>query len=431
MSDEITASFKRTPVYGQAKAPSLNVLGANERIGLGFVGLEPCHGMDSLFYSNPQSIKKNSVVVAYSDWFRYRRERAGRQAKLRSADLYSDYREMLERKDIDAVLIGAHDPVHAQISLDALEAGKHVHCAPPLGRHLNEAFSVYDKVRSTAKVLQIGVANCSTEGWQKCAGLVRDGGIGTLVWGQGFYCRNSVGGEWNYSLEPDCTSENVAWKQWLGPIPDRPFNPEHFRRWQKYHVYSAGLLGELATRRLSPLLLAAAIPEFPTRVACISTQPVHADRMLAGTPERDVSEHVQLLAEFPSGYSVTITCSTVNSRSPGSSLYGRKATLTIGASGESLTLTPEKEFATEITPQTVSRLPPEDVLVHLDNWFNCIRTGKQPNGDVELAIRVQTVLSLAEMSDRLKIVCLFNEKTRSITDAAGREIMPFNHNTYA
>ena len=103
--------------------------------------------------------------------------------------------------------------------------------------------------------------------------------------------------------------------------------------------------------------------------------------------------------------------------------------MNIGSSGERIELVPEKDFADEIDPETFAGLKPEDIRMHEKNWFDCIRTNKMPNANIELAIRVQTVISLAEMSDRLKMACLFDEKTRKITDAAGKEIAPITYGT--
>ena len=76
-------------------------------------------------------------------------------------------------------------------------------------------------------------------------------------------------------------------------------------------------------------------------------------------------------------------------------------------------------------------MQPEDIRVHEKKWFDCIRSGQQTNANIDLAIRVQTVISLAEMSDRLKIACLFDEKTRKISDASGKEIAPITYGTLA
>jgi len=415
--------FLRTPVYGQNQAPSANVAGANSRIGVAVVGVGFGIGKNHFEGIHGKANENNTVMVAASDVFNKRRDWAKEKAGLKDSDTYVDYRKMLERKDIDAVLIATHDPTHAQICIDSLEAGKHIYCEKPLTRYLDEAFKVYDVVKKTKKVFQVGSQGCSAAGWHKCAELIKAGGIGQLVWGQGFYCRNSIKGEWNYMIEGESTAANIDWEKWLGPVKKRgPFSADQYHRWRKYYPYCSGLLGDLVPHRLHPLMLASGNPEFPSRVVCIGTKNVLTDKNTPDTPIRDVPEHMQLLAEFPSGYMVTITCSTVNAKSPGFAIYGHKATMNIGSSGERIELVPEKEFAEEIDPETFTGLQAEDIRVHEKNWFDCIRSGKETNGNIELAIRVQTVISLSEMSDRMKMACLFDEKTRKITDATGKEV---------
>jgi len=170
-------------------------------------------------------------------------------------------------------------------------------------------------------------------------------------------------------------------------------------------------------------MLASGNPEFPVRVSAIGTKNVHSDKANPGTPERDTPEHFQLLAEFPSGYMLTITASTVNAKSPGFAIYAHKATLEIGPSGESVKLLPERDFSEEIDPDNIGGLQAEDIRVHEKNWFDCIRANKPTNGNIELAMRVQTVISMSEISDRLKTTALFDEKTRKITDASGKELV--------
>ena len=100
-------------------------------------------------------------------------------------------------------------------------------------------------------------------------------------------------------------------------------------------------------------------------------------------------------------------------------------TLAVGVS-----LIPEKEFGDEVDPETFDGLQPtEDIGAHHKNWFDCIRSGNQPNANIELATKVQTVISLAEMSDRLGAACLFDEKTRKITTAGGQELKPLTYGT--
>jgi predicted dehydrogenase len=293
-----------------------------------------------------------------------------------------------------------------------------------LTRYLDEAFAVRDAIQKSKKVLQVGSQGCSAAGWHKAAELIKAGRIGPVVWAQGYYCRNNPKGEWNYTIDAEATAANVNWDGWLGSVKNRvPFSAEHYFRWRKFYPYCAGLLGDLVPHRLFPLVLATGNPEFPKRVVSIGTKVVHPDKNTDGALERDVPEHSEVLAEFPSGYSLVIVTSTIASRSPGFVIYGHHASLEIGTSGERISLMPEKEFGDEVDPESFDGLQPvEDIGVHHANWFDCIRTGKEPNANIELAIKVQTVISLAEMSERLGMACHYDEKTRKITTGDGKEV---------
>jgi predicted dehydrogenase len=140
--------------------------------------------------------------------------------------VYGDYRELLDRKDIDAVVISTHDPIHAAASIGAMESGKHVYCEKPLTRYLGEAFAVHDVVKKTGKILQVGSQGCSAAAWHKAAEMITAGQIGQLVWAQGYYCRNNPKGEWNYPIDVDAKAENLDWEKWLGPVKKRvKFDP--------------------------------------------------------------------------------------------------------------------------------------------------------------------------------------------------------------
>jgi predicted dehydrogenase len=438
-----TTNLFKTPVYGQTQAPSPGrVIGANDRITVGIIGLGVGIGQNHLEGIGKNAGDNNTAIAGVCDLFSLRRDWGKKQAALKDEDVFTDYRRMLDRKDIDSVVIATHDPWHAPITIAAVESGKHVYCEKPMSRYLAEAFGVYEAVKRTGKTFQIGSQGCSAGGWQKCAELVSGGKIGTLVWSQGYYCRNSIGGEWNSSpfkmdvVSPDLvvpgssSAANIDWDTWQHPVHNKiPFNADHFHRWRKYYPYCAGVLGDLAPHRMHPLMMASGNPEFPSRVTCIGTKNVHADTNTPDTVERDVPEHQQLLAEFPSGYLITLTCGTVNAKSPGFVVYGHKATLDIGESGNRIELIPEREFSEDIDPATFDGMQREDIRVHEKNFFDCIRSGKPTNANVDLAVRVATVLSLAEMSNRLNMMCLFDDKTRKITDGNGKEVEAITYGT--
>jgi predicted dehydrogenase len=426
------APLLRPTVYGQAPAPG-RVLGANDRINVGFIGVGG-QGMNAHVRISKGNLQANNIAqVAVCDVWSKRvaaaKEFIEKDVAGAKAETFADYRKLIERKDIDAVVIATHDPIHADACIAAMESGKHVYCEKPLTRYLDEVFAVQDTVKKTGKILQVGSQGCSAAAWHKAAELITAGRIGQLVWAQGYYCRNNPKGEWNYPIDAEATAPSIDWERWLGPVKKRvPFSADHYFRWRKYYPYCAGLLGDLMPHRLHPLMLAMGKPEFPSRVVCVGTKNVHTDKNTPGTPARDVPEHVELLAEFPSGVSLMLACSTVNARSPGFALYGHHATLEVGTSGERIELKPEKEFADEVDPESFEGLKPtEDIGAHHANWFDCIRTNKQPNCGIDLAVRVQTVISLAEISDRLGIACRFDEQTRKVKTGDGKELKPLTY----
>ena len=422
-----TPSVFTTPVYGQNQAPSANVKGANDRIVIGVVGLG---GQGSFHLRNFLATKdsKNITVGAVCDLWKKRREQAAALAG--GVPAYEDYRKLLEQKDIDAVCCATVDHWHAQISIDSLNAGKHVYCEKPMTRYLDEAFAVADTVHRTKKVYTVGAQACSDAKWLKAAELVKEGMIGPLVLGQSSYMRNNPKGEWNYKIDPALKPDGLNWEHWEGPhIKCRTdFNPDAFFRWRKYYPYCAGVLGDLFPHRLHPLMMASGNPQFPVRVEAIGTKAIHTDKNTPGTPERDVPECLTLIAEFPNGYTVLVCSSTVNEYGLENVVRGHMGTLLIGGSSVSLRI--ERPYTDEYDPETYKNLRPgESVAVNEGNWIDCIRTGKTPNANIDLAVRTQTVISLGEMSDRLGIACHFDPKTRKIHDGTGRELPPITYGT--
>ena len=422
----------KTPVYGQKQAPFLgSVLGANDRIVAGFIGVGG-QGYNShllnVINRNPDGSARhdktfNAVGAAACDVFNKRRDRAESSLKDAGAPdvkVYDDYRQLIERQDIDTIFIGTVDHWHARIAIEAMEAGKNVYCEKPMTRYLDEAFAIYDAVKRTGKTFQVGSQYCTEGKWHKAAELIQAGKIGPLVLAQDSYCRNNPDGEWNYTIEPEATPANIDWQQWLGPVSDRPFDADAYHRWRKYYPYCAGILGDLLAHRIHPLVIATGAPEFPVRVACLGTRQV--------TPDRDVPDNTQLIAEMPSGLTIMIIGSTVNEQGLGQVIRGHEGTLYF--SGNTVELRPERPFADLVDQELYENvMPTENIPNHIGDFFDAIRTGREPNGNIDVAIRTQTIISLAEMSERLGKVMHFDEQTRKITDGDGREIPPITYGT--
>ncbi|HAM71665.1 MAG TPA: oxidoreductase [Verrucomicrobiales bacterium] len=420
----VTASgVLKTPVYGQNQAPSPGrVIGANERIRVGFIGTGgqgTAHIRSMKSYAADANISLGAVCDLYDKRLSAAREAAG----VGEADAYRDHRKLLERKDLDAVVVATVDNWHADVAVDALEAGKHVYGEKPLARYLEEGFRVYDTVKRTGLVFQCGSQYCSDPKYHKAAAWIRDGKLGPLVWAQGSYCRNNPrNSEWTYPVDPDATERNLDWNRWLGKAPKVSFAPEQYFSWHKYYAYNSGILGNLLSHTFMPLLMATGAQEFPRRVACTGTRKVSTDR--------EINDTTHLLAEMPSGLTFCVAGSTVNEQGLPEIIRGRKSTIYLSQSQDKAELKPERPFTEEIEPETHGAgAKVGELSRHERNFFDCIRSGGTPNCSIDVAIRAHTILCLAEMADRFSLTLLFDGATRAVKTGEGKVLRPLTYET--
>ncbi|MFT5145257.1 MAG: putative dehydrogenase, partial [Thalassolituus oleivorans] len=214
---------------------------------------------------------------------------------------------------------------------------------------------------------------------------------------------------------------------WLGKVNNRvDFNREHYHRWRKFYPYCAGILGDLLAHRIHPLLIATGNPEFPTRVVCVGNKQI--TDATVGAADRSVNDNTQLIAQFPSGLNMMIVGATVNEQGLGQVIRGQEATLYFG--GDSVELRPERPFADLVDQETVENITPGvSIPAHAGNFFDAIRNDGTPNGNIEVAIRAQTIIAMAEMSDRLGEMMHFDRETRQISAGSGRVVEPITYGT--
>jgi predicted dehydrogenase len=416
-----SAPLLRIPVSGQAPGSAAGrVIGANDRIAIAYVGVGS-QGMAHVRSQKTHAKANNIVQAAVCDVYRKRLDEAKQFLGLTDADAFTDHRKLLERKDIDAIIVSTVDNWHAPVAIDSMEAGKHVYGEKPLARYLDEGYAIYDTVKKTGKVFQIGSQFCGDPMFHKAAEWIRAGKIGPLVWGQGSYCRNNYPrSEWTYPVDPEANETSLDWARWQGQARKVPFDANRYFSWHKYYAYNSGLLGNLLPHKFLPLMLATGNPEFPRRVMCTGTRKVSTDR--------EITDTTHLLAEFPSGLTLVVAGSTVNEQGLPDLLRGHKGTIYFSSSQNRVELKPERPFADELDPIEFSDPQPVGDLARLEKiFFDGIRGQAKLYASIDLAIRAHVVLCLAEMSERLSLALIFDEKTRGITTGSGQVIKPLSY----
>lgn len=165
----------------------------------------------------------------------------------------SDYKEIIKRSDVDAIIIGTPDHWHKQISIDALNAGKHVYCEKPMVHSVAEGHEVINAWKKSGKIFQVGSQGLSSLGNEKAKQLLADGAIGSLNYAEGFWARHSPEGAWQYNIPDDASPQTVDWKRYISNTVDRPFDAMRFFRWRNYLDYGTAMSGDLFVHLFSSL----------------------------------------------------------------------------------------------------------------------------------------------------------------------------------
>ena len=177
------------------------------------------------------------------------------------------YQELLDSKDIDAVIIAVPDHWHKQVVVDALAAGKDVYCEKPMSHSPADGLAMVAAAKKTDRIVQIGAQRTSSVLCAKAKALFDQGAIGDLSLIEATYGRNDPNGAWEYPPPPDLSPDNLDWNTWLGTAPKKPFDPLLFARWRCWKEYGTGVAGDLLVHLISGMQFVLGINEPPTRVS--------------------------------------------------------------------------------------------------------------------------------------------------------------------
>ncbi len=156
-----------------------------------------------------------------------------------------DYRELLARPDIDAVIVATPDHWHAVQAVAAMEAGKHVYCQKPMVKNPADGHKVIAAEKRTGKILQVGSQRVSSILYARLREVINEGKIGEIRMIEAFYDRNSALGAWQYVIPQDASPATVDWDTFIGAAPKHSFDPIRLFRWRNYQDYGTGIAGDL------------------------------------------------------------------------------------------------------------------------------------------------------------------------------------------
>ncbi len=242
----ITARDRRLHLREFLKEKSY--FGPNDQVNVALIGSGGMGVADGTTCLSVPGVKLVGVCDLYDGRLQEAKKRWG-------SDLFTtrDYREVLERKDVDAVIIAVPDFWHKDISVAAMNKGKHVYCEKPMVHDISEGPAVMEAQERNKVVFQVGSQGMSSLGNEKAKELLKQGAIGALNYAEGFWARMSPIGAWQYPIPDDASPVTVDWDRYLLHTTKRPFDATRFFRWRNYRDYGTGVSGDLFVHLFSSL----------------------------------------------------------------------------------------------------------------------------------------------------------------------------------
>jgi predicted dehydrogenase len=392
------------------------VYGANERIGIGMIGI----GLMGRIHTRNFAKLPDAAVLGICDTYTPRVD-VGAEIVGGTVMKCQDFRRLLDHKDIDAVVVATPDHWHALITMMACAAGKDVYVEKPLTLFVREGRWMIDVAKRYNRVVQVGVQNRSGPNFQRARQFIQEGKLGRILAAQDTYCRNLMPG---FGNPPDQEPpKELDWDMWLGPAPKRPWNPNrgiyHFRWiWD----YAGGQMTNLGQHSLDIVQWFTGV-DAPKAVYSTGGRFYLKDNM-------ETPDNQDVLIDYP-GFTGICQYREASAGRAGLGMggvvfYGTRGTMSVGRSGYEVfpdrkadpfgsmarilgghpvggpqpVDEPRDQFWTEKEKDT-SGDGAKDYVEHAKNFLECIRSRRQPVADIESAHAVATTCHLANISLRV------------------------------
>ncbi|HEY4900503.1 MAG TPA: Gfo/Idh/MocA family oxidoreductase [Terriglobales bacterium] len=327
---------------------------------------------------------------------------AGQEAVKKTVATTRNYKEVLDRKDVDAVIVAVTDHQHRRVVVDACAAGKDVYCEKPLSHTVDDGFAMIAAAQKYNRILQVGSQRVSSILYEKARQIYASGALGDVCNIDAYWDRNSASGAWVYPIPPGANDQNIDWTAFLTGAPNVPFDPVRFFRWRCFTDYGEGLAGDLFVHLISGI-------QFITGTNMVASRAQSSGGLFRWKDGRQFPDLIETMYDYPN-FRVAVRCNLNNDGGEFIGFYGTKGTLII--KDATLTYTPqdtrpqaegysvvgwpadlrkqylaqwEQEhplpapFVSKLTEGVETYVPPpgySDVVDHQANFFNAVRTRK-------------------------------------------------------
>lgn len=386
-------------------------VGANDRIRIGMIGCGD-RGRNAHMKGIYKHVKEtNFEIVALADPWRVSRETANGLAKEwfgRDAQQCVSYRQLLELKDIDAVMIASCDLHHTAHLEAAARAGKHIYCEKPLGVEFPELVRAVDAVKEAGTVVQVGTQIRSLPSIVGARELFKTGIFGKVSRVE--ECRNAEKPYWYHYLK-DVRQEDVDWQEFLHGLPDRPFRSDLYSGWYGHYEFSRGPIPNLGAHFID-LMNYITGASFPTSCVCLGT-----------CAETWKDEHaftcpnvIQATWTYPEGFLVSSANNLANSSGCVRKIYGDKGSLDI-TNWSKPTYDCEGAPCRDGGIRGKKEVEPVDHPDHFLDWLQCMRSGATPNAPIEAGFQHAVPVIMAMKSYETGRKTLYDPVKRALTTA--------------
>jgi predicted dehydrogenase len=374
--------------------PAAKVLGANDRIRVGAIGVGN-RGQELL---QEAGTVRGVQLVAIADIYTRRRDEAKKLAP--GIDTFDDHRRLLDRKDIDAIIVASPLHIHARHFLDTLAAGKDLYVEKTMTWSIPEAEQCLAAVKDSGRVVQTGLQFESSGALADARRWIRDGMLGKVTQVESWMSRNTPHGkgQWVRPVPADCTPQNVNWDAFLNGRPDRPFDPYRLINWRLFWEFSGGNVTENLVHQIAWIMTALDLP--------LPASAHMSGGIFSEKDGREVPDTIAVTFDFPNDLVATWQ-STFSNRhyGLGERILGSDGTIehgwlesdmVNGEEGGFIRYSPEKVNRPHAAPAT-GKTKDED---HMSNWIECIRTRKTPNASVDIGYRSAIASHMANLAYR-------------------------------